>query len=132
MITDMAAARHRIQWKRGTRLAERAEIELIAAGGEIHSILLEPMLRFHMLAIGYQHPEWGHAFWKGEEAIGSESWGLDELDLLDYKHIHTHQICRARMGDLRGIGTLETVVFGRHDPSGFKSILDGAPSSPSC
>ena len=32
-----------------------------------------------------------------------------------------------RMGDLTGVGTLETVVFGRHDPSGFKSILDGAP-----
>jgi len=124
---QMVSARHRIKWHKGTRLAESALIELVTRQGETHSIALAPMIRFHLLAIGYQHPEWGHAFWKGEEVIGSESWTLDALDLLDYKHIHTHQICRARMGDKVGIGTLETIVFGRHDPSGFESILDGAP-----
>ena len=124
---EMASGSHRIKWISGTRLPASAEIELVSQEGEKHLISLEPMIRFHMLGIGYQHPEWGHAFWKGDEAIGSESWKLDDLDLLDYKHIHAHQVCRARMGDRTGVGTLETVVFGRHDPSGFKSILDGAP-----
>jgi hypothetical protein len=124
---EMASGSHRIEWISGTRLPASAEIELISQEGEKHLISLEPMIRFHMLGIGYQHPEWGHAFWKGDEAIGSESWNLDDLDLLDYKHIHVHQVCRARMGDRTGVGTLETVVFGRHDRSGFKSILDGAP-----
>ncbi len=124
---EMASGSHRIKWTSGTRLPASAEIELVSQEGEKHLISLEPMIRFHMLGIGYQHPEWGHAFWKGDEAIGSESWNLDDLDLLDYKHIHAHQVCRARMGDRTGVGTLETVVFGRHDPSGFKSILDGAP-----
>ena len=124
---EMASGSHRIEWTSGTRLPASAEIELVSQEGEKHLISLEPMIRFHMLGIGYQHPEWGHAFWKGDEAIGSESWKLDDLDLLDYKHIHAHQVCRARMGDRTGVGTLETVVFGRHDPSGFKSILDGAP-----
>ncbi len=124
---EMATARHRIEWLAGTRLAGSAEIELVSREGETYSITLEPMIRFQMLAIGYQHPEWGHGFWKGEEVVGGESWKQADLDLLDYKHIHVHQICRARMGDRTGVGTLETVVFGRHDPSGFKSILDGAP-----
>jgi hypothetical protein len=31
------------------------------------------------------------------------------------------------MGDRKGIATLETIVFGRHDPSGFAGMLDGAP-----
>jgi hypothetical protein len=124
---EAASASHRIEWHPGTRLAKRAEVELVTREGEKYPIELDPMIRFQMLAIGYQHPEWGHAVWKGEEVVGSESWNLDELDLLDYKHIHTHQVCRARMGDKVGIGTLETVVFGRHDPSGFKTILDGAP-----
>jgi hypothetical protein len=115
----VAAATHKIHWKKGTRLAESAEIELVAEDGEKFAMTVEPMIRFQMLAIGYQHPEWGHGHWKGEEAIGGESWKLDELDLLDYKHIHNHQIVRARMGDRSGVGTLETVVFGRHDPSGF-------------
>jgi hypothetical protein len=124
---DMQSARHRIKWVSGTRLAESAEIELVSPEGETYAMTLEPLIRFQMLAIGYQHPEWGHGFWKGEEVIGSETWKLAELDMLDYKHIHNHQVCRARMGDRTGVGTLETVVFGRHDPSGFKTILDGAP-----
>jgi hypothetical protein len=26
-----------------------------------------------------------------------------------------------------GMGTLETIVIGRHTPSGFKDFFDGAP-----
>ncbi len=126
-VRDMAQARHRIHWRKGTRLAERAEIEFVSRSGERMPMELEPLIRFQLLGIGYQHPEWGHGFWKGEEALASESWKLDDLDLLAYKHIHNHQVCRARMGDRVGIGTLETIVFGRHEPSGFKSMLDGAP-----
>ena len=31
------------------------------------------------------------------------------------------------MGERSGIATLETLAFGRHDPSGFEGMLDGAP-----
>jgi hypothetical protein len=123
---EMATAKHRIEWEKGTRRPRRAEIELIARDGKSHLITLEPMMRFQLLGIGYQHPEWGHGFWKGDEATGSEAWDLADLDPLDYKHIHVHQICKARMGDRVGAGTLETIVFGRHVPSGFESLLDGA------
>jgi hypothetical protein len=126
-IQTMASAQHKIHWRKGTRLAEGAELELTPREGETMTITMEPLIRFQMLALGYQHPEWGHGFWKGEEVMAGEEWKLDDLDLLDYKHIHNHQVCRARCGDLVGIGTLETIAFGRHDPSGFKSILDGAP-----
>jgi len=124
---EMVTAKHKIHWRQGTRLAESAEFELVSKEGETFALTLEPLIRLQMLGIGYQHPEWGHGFWKGEEATARESWKLDELDMLDYKHIHNHQVCRATMGDQVGIGTLETICFGRHDPSGFKSILDGAP-----
>lgn len=126
-VVEMAEARHRIHWRKGTRLAEAAEFAFTDPDGETFSFRLEPMIRFHMLAIGYQHPEWGHGVWKGEEVVGGESWRLDDLDLLDYKHIHAHQICRASGPGRSGVGTLETIAFGRHAPSGFASILDGAP-----
>lgn len=124
-LVHIPQARHRIDWQSGTRWAKGAEIVFPEAGGE-RVLVLEPILRFQMCAIGYQHPEWGHGFWKGEHAIAREEYDLAALDPLDYRHIHVHQVCRARLGDDVGIGTLETVVFGRHDPSGFKSILDGA------
>jgi len=122
-----ASARHEIHWVPGTRRAQAAKIDFVTHDGETLRIELEPMVRFQMTGIGYQHPEWGHGFWKGEEVFTGESWKLDELDPLDYKNIHVHLAVRARMGDREGFGTLETVVFGRHEPSGFKSILDGAP-----
>ncbi len=123
---ELATGRHRIEFHPQTRLARYAELELELEDGERLEIQLEPMNRFQMLGIGYQHPEWGHAFWKGEEVYEGESWKLDDIDLLDYKHIHTHSVCRARFGDRVGTGVLETVIFGRHAPSGFKTILDGA------
>ncbi len=123
---EMASVTHRVRWEKGTRRAEGVEFDLVSREGEKHHIDAEPLILFPMLGIGYQHPEWGHAIWKGEEAMTGESWKLDDLDPLDYKHIHVHQVVRARMGELTGVGTLETIVFGRHDPSGFKDFLDGA------
>jgi hypothetical protein len=64
--------------------------------------------------------------WKGELQIGAESWRVAEQHPLDPAHIHAHQLVRARMGDRTGVGTLETICFGRHAPSGFTGILDGA------
>jgi len=73
---------------------------------------------------GYQHPEWGHGFWKGEEAVGYEVWDLNEINPEDYSFFHIHQIIKATMNDLEGYGTLENLVVGRHDPSGFKDLFD--------
>ena len=64
---------------------------------------------------------------KGEEAITGETWRLDAIDPLEYSSIHVHQMVRARMGDREGVGTLETICFGRHAPSGFRTFFDGAP-----
>lgn len=125
-IRAMATAQHRIDWTPGTRRARRAELELVDVSGEILRIDLTPMLTFYVSGVGYQHPEWGHGMWKGEEVIAAESWRVDELNPLDFRHVHVHQLVRATMGDRVGYGTLETLSFGRHAPSGFKSFLDGA------
>lgn len=121
----IAGAHHRMDWNSGTRWPSAEAITFPCSSGD-EVMTLEPVLRMQMYALGYQHPEWGHGFWKGENALEREEFDLASLDPLDYRHIHVHQVCRARLGDEEGIGTLETVVFGRHDPSGFKSILDGA------
>jgi hypothetical protein len=125
-VVHMQTSRHHVRWRPGTRRAAGAELELVEPGGTVHAITLEPVLDFLMKGLGYQHPEWGHGHWKGELRIGAESWRLDQQAPLDYTNIHAHQLVRARMGERTGVGTLETIVFGRHAPSGFSSILDGA------
>ena len=64
------------------RRAGAAEIALVSKTGERRDIALEPLLCFRMKGIGYSHPEWGHGRWKGELAIGGESWREADLDPL--------------------------------------------------
>ena len=124
--TRMATARHRVSYHPNTRLAARAEIDLVPLEGDIRTIELEPLLRFQMKGLGYGHPEWGQGMWKGELAIGGESYDPRDLDLLDRTNIHVQQVVRANDGTNRGIGVLEQVAIGPYAPAGFTSYFDGA------
>ena len=130
-LREMAEMSHRIRWRKGTRWPEGAELHFASREGASFEISLEPIARFHMHGIGYQHPGWAHGCWRGELATAAESWRIDELDPQQPQNVHAHTICRARMrGDGRereGHGLVETIAFGPHAPSGFRSILDGAP-----
>lgn len=112
---------HRITWRPGTRRADAAVVRIGA-----HEVELEPVLDFQMLGLGYLHPEWNHGTWKGEEAVGAERWEVGSLDPLAPQHLHVQQLVRARWGDRVGVGVLEQLVIGPHEPSGFRELLDGA------
>jgi len=122
----MSPATHAITWQRGTRWSTAARLSLTAPDGERHDLALEPIARFHMKGIGYQHPQWGHGMWKGEEALAGEVWNVDELDPSAPENLHVHQLCRVRMGARSGVGILEQIVIGSHRPSGLKGMFEGA------
>ena len=122
----MATARHRVRYHPGTRLASSAEIDLVPLVGDIRTISLEPILRFQMKGLGYGHPQWGQGMWKGELAIGSESFDPSALDLLAQPNIHVQQVVRATDGVGTGTGVLEQAVVGPYGPAGLTALLDGA------
>ncbi len=125
-LQSMRSVEHRIEWQPGTRRAMRAEIALIAHDGTRHAIALEPLATFQMCGIGYLHPEWGHGNWKGPEAVAAEHWKLADCNPLDPRFLHVQQLVRARWGAREGIGVLEQLVIGAHQPSGFTDLFDGA------
>ncbi|HQR04122.1 MAG: hypothetical protein JSR19_09450 [Proteobacteria bacterium] len=125
-IEAMPIARHRIDWAPGTRFARTAHIDLTDTAGRLLSIELEPLLRFHVMGVGYHHPEWGHGVWKGELVIAGETLEVDTLPALDHRYVHVHQMVRATANGQVGYGTLETFTLGAHQPSGFTAFLDGA------
>jgi hypothetical protein len=125
-VVPMGRVEHEITYAKGTRRAEHAQIALIERSGTRHEIELEPLLRFQMKGIGYTHPEWGHGRWKGELAIGGESWKVDEVDDLELSNQHIQQVVRARSGDEEGIGVLEQIHLGPHKRYGFKDFLGPA------
>ncbi len=127
--TRMATAAHRVRYHPGTRLAASAEIDLVRLGGEVRTISLEPVLRFHMKGLGYGHPTWRQGTYLGELEIGSETYELDDLDLLQPENLHVQQIVKANDGKRSGIGVLEQIVIGPYAPAGLRDVLDGAPST---
>lgn len=122
----MATAAHRIAYHPGSRLARSAEVDLVSHAGDTRSIALEPILKFQMKGLGYGHPEWGQGMWKGELALGGESFDPRQLDLLAPENLHVQQVVRANDGTRTGIGVLEQIVVGPYAPAGFTSLLDGA------
>jgi hypothetical protein len=128
-IETLAGGDYDLRWKPGLRRSEAAQIELRRRSGEAEVFTLEPLTTFRMRGIGYTHPEWGHGMWKGELAVGHEEFDVEELDNLDPSNIHVQQVVRAtsETGD-RGIGILEQLAFGPHEPTGLRDFLDGYSS----
>jgi hypothetical protein len=122
----LLAVDHQLEYVRGTRRAKRARITLVERSGKRSEIDLEPLICFRMKGIGYAHPEWGHGRWKGELAIGGESWKTADLDENALENQHIQQVMRARCGDEEGVGVLEQICIGPHPKYGFKSFLDPA------
>ena len=128
-IRTMASVEHEIRYVPGTRRAQSARISLIERSGERYDVELEPLICFRMKGIGYMHPEWGHGRWKGEMAIGGESWRTADLNELALENIHIQQVMRARSEGRQGLGVLEQICLGPHAPSRLQEFLDGAPPS---
>ena len=79
-----------------------------------------------MKGIGYSHPEWGHGQWKGELAIGGESWKIEDCDNMDMPNQHIQSIVRATCDGEEGIGVMEQIHVGPSTKYGFKEFLDPA------
>ena len=122
----MATALHRLTYHPGTRLASKAEIDLIDLDGSKRTISLDPILKFQMKGLGYGHPEWGQGMWKGELEVGGESFDPRQLNMLSPENIHVQQVVRASDGQRTGVGVLEQVCVGPYAPSGFTEFFDGA------
>ncbi|MEZ5256275.1 MAG: hypothetical protein R2705_05140 [Ilumatobacteraceae bacterium] len=124
--TRMLTAIHRVQYHPGTRLAAGAELDLIALDGSVRTIRFDPLLRFQMKGLGYGHPVWRQGAWRGELAIGGESFDPEQLDLTSFENLHVQQVCALSDGERTGVGALEQIVVGPYAPAGFTGLNDGA------
>ncbi|HKA13506.1 MAG TPA: hypothetical protein VKH41_00695 [Myxococcota bacterium] len=122
----LAGLEEQITYLPGTRRAQRAVITLLERGGARQRIELEPLLCFRMKGIGYSHPTWGHGLWKGDLAVGGESWKIDDVDEKALENQHIQQVVRATCGDRVGVGVLEQICLGPYRKYGFTEFLDVA------
>ena len=127
---EVRDVRYDVRWQPGTRTAASFQAELVPWDGPAARVVLEPRYHFHMLGIGYGHPEWSHGVWKGELEVGGEAWDLPVADPMALHHVHVQTVCRATCeldgATHEGIGILESLVLGEHAPTGLTGILDPA------
>lgn len=123
------SVQYRYHWEPGTRRSDRFELDYSFADGSAH-LKFTPLVHFQMLGLGYLHPDWSHGVWKGENEVGGERFSVPVTDPMLLHHLHTQTLCSVTcsLSDGTrhdGMGVLETLVLGAHDPSGFTGVLDG-------
>lgn len=126
-VQTMAGLSRKLIYVPGTRRAASASLRMMDMEGRMRDIGIEPVLRFQMKGTGYGHPQWRHGLWKGELVTAGEQWRVDALDPLASENLHIQQLVRCRSEGKTGLGVLEQLCIGPHDPSGFKAMTDGAP-----
>ncbi|MBU6315464.1 MAG: hypothetical protein KGR47_03045 [Acidobacteria bacterium] len=118
----------RVQWRPGTRWADRFEYDLVDWDDSVTTVALVPRYEFHMRGIGYGHPEFGHGYWKGEAVTAGERLDLPVSTPLAREHVHVQALCDAVVtlpdgSTEQGLGILEQLAIGPH-PTGLTGILD--------
>jgi hypothetical protein len=127
----MASCASKIVYKPGTRHAQGAIIEAINPDGAQWRAELTPRFNFYMAGIGYMHPEWGHGMYRGENALGYDTYDLATLNENDPRFQHVQAFVTAKLfgpdGEREGAGVLEQLVVGAYTPHGLTGIFDPAP-----
>ena len=122
---------YRSELRSGTRWSRSFELELGFAGSRPDLMLtFEPLYEFQMMGIGYFHSDWGHGMWKGEDVHEVEAWDLPVSNPTSPQNVHIQAVCRVTANDgtstHEGVGILEQLIVGPHEPSGLVDLFDGA------
>ncbi len=129
-IFEASSAQSKLIFKKGTRHAKSAVIDLAFKDRPDVQIKLEPKFNFYMSGLGYLNQKWNHGAFKGKNVVGYDSIELAGVDENSFPCLHIQAFCEAVMtddsGEKKGVGLLEQLIIGPHGPSGFKSILDPA------
>ncbi len=87
---------------------------------------------FYMQGLGYIHPEWNHGMHHGALRVAFDEFALDEAEAalkagkMENLHIQSLSDVTLQFNGARhdGLGVVEQLFIGPHQPSGFEDLLD--------
>ncbi len=126
-VRECSDIEYEIDWEPRRREIKRARFSFRDPIEGKVQVEVEKVFTFRMRGIGYWHPSWSHGSFHGQLETGRESIRLDDFDPTDFASIHLQNIVIAKMGDRRGVGVVEQIALGPHQPTGLTGFLDGHP-----
>jgi hypothetical protein len=124
-VRECRNIRYELEFEPGRREMKRAALTFDdPLDGEVH-VELEKVFTFRMRGIGYWHPHWKHGSNHGELETGRDSIKLDDFDPLAMTSLHLQNLVLAKMGGRTGVGALEEIHIGAHEPTGLTGLFDG-------
>ena len=117
------------EYDQGTRRIRKGLLKVTDGQGGEHKVTYEPMSTFQMKGLGYTHPDWSHGLYKGEYAIEREDFKPGVMPWKEPSNLHIQAISKVTHEgpdgqSSTGIGSLEQLFIGPHEPSGWKDMFD--------
>jgi hypothetical protein len=128
----MKSCRSTIDYKPGTRHARTAAIDVVDRQGGEWRAEMKPKFQWYMQGVGYGHPEWGHGHYKGENAVGFDTFKTADVNenLPGFQHVQAFSdvtLSGPNGVKDKGVGVLEQLVIGAFEPHGLTGIFDPHP-----
>ena len=110
------------EWAQGSRRIARLTTSMRTEGREAR-LVFTPRQNFYMSGLGYTHPEWGHGRDHGDYRFAHDDMNTAECSEHDplYLHIQALSDVELHYRDTvrKGVGVMEQLFIGPHEPSGF-------------
>jgi len=128
-IEHLHDARLQVEFMPGTRFPCGGEVTARDENGGAYQVDVGAGARFFMTGLGYMNPDWTHGLNKGPLALGYDEIQTSAVVKHEapYQHMQAFSPLRMTLPDgtvLAGHGSFESIVMGRHEPSGFTSMFD--------
>ena len=125
----MRTVDYRVEWRPGTRWAQRFEYDLVDWHDRVHHVTLDAASRVPDERPRLRPPEFGHGMWKGESIVAAERITASRSTRRAHVRTSTCRRCATRHTSgptdrlNTGIGILEQLAIGCH-PTGLSGIFD--------
>ena len=122
-------ARLAVDFVPGTRFPAGGTVTARDEAGGDYRIAIEAGPRFYLSGIGYMNPDWSHGLNKGPLAVGYDEIASCAGARHESRREHPQAFAKLSMTTpegkvLGGQGCFESIVLGRHVPSGLTSMFD--------
>ena len=128
-IEHLHDARLAVEFTPGTRFPCGGVVTARDESGGAYQVEVGAGPRFFMTGLGYMNPDWTHGLNKGPLALGYDEIVTSGVVKHEAPYQHMQAFAPLRMtlpgGEvLTGHGSFESIVMGRHDPTGLTSMFD--------